>query len=80
MATAKQLGSIENEYEELKQELGLMHYKERGWRGDHPGLDSFDYAPPEVPASKPPGRAQRHNLYELLLMDGLILAPASIKK
>jgi SRSO17 transposase len=30
---AKHRWIIERDYEELKQELGLGHYEERGWRG-----------------------------------------------
>jgi hypothetical protein len=32
---AKHRWIIERDYEELKQELGLGHYEERGWRGFH---------------------------------------------
>jgi SRSO17 transposase len=34
-ALAKQRWTIERDYEELKQELGLGHYEGRGWRGFH---------------------------------------------
>jgi SRSO17 transposase len=32
---AKHRWSVERDYEELKQELGLGHYEGRGWRGFH---------------------------------------------
>jgi len=32
---AKHRWIIERDYEELKQELGLGHYEDRGWRGFH---------------------------------------------
>jgi SRSO17 transposase len=35
VAKAKQRWIIERDYEELKQELGLVRYKGRGWRGFH---------------------------------------------
>jgi len=35
VALAKQRWIIEQNYEELKQELGLGHYEGRGWRGFH---------------------------------------------
>src|SRR3954462_12104767 len=35
VALAKQRWMIEQNYEELKQELGLGHYEGRGWRGFH---------------------------------------------
>jgi SRSO17 transposase len=35
VARAKQRWIIERDYEELKQELGLSHFEDRGWRGFH---------------------------------------------